>query len=264
MIHEHDFFLAPRSLYVSHYRTAAANGRCVVVLPPLFEELARTRKVLVSVARALAQKDLHLVRFDYRGTGLSGGSFTDFSPAEAEADVDAVLAYCASQGLTKIELLGFRFGGYLALRRLLKADAPQIRALVWEPIVDLGAYFGEMLRQEMTNQVVGGGESRPDRDALVRKLESDGELLVDGYRVSRDTYRGFAGAPAVAFADLQPAASRVKLLWWDRKKAVSECEAAGVPAALVDGIKFSWKHIRYLEPRPEPLMAATTAFFEQS
>src|SRR5262245_42610021 len=59
-------------IFVSHHRSAGTTF--AVLAPPLFEEHARTRKVIVNLARELAATGIDAVRFDYPGTGLSEGA----------------------------------------------------------------------------------------------------------------------------------------------------------------------------------------------
>ena len=84
-------------------------------------------RVLHEAARALTRIGVAVVRFDYRGVGLSAGTFTD-GPAEAD-DVRAVLDRL-NAGYPDLPLwaLGYSFGAWVATTA--GARDPRVGALV--------------------------------------------------------------------------------------------------------------------------------------
>jgi glycosyltransferase involved in cell wall biosynthesis/pimeloyl-ACP methyl ester carboxylesterase len=251
---EEEMFLdGDQPLFVSHHR--AAGHEFVVIVPPLFEEQARTRKVLVNLARDLARNRVNAVRFDYGSTGLSGGAYHEFTIERAFASLDRVIAYCQGQGAQRIHLVGFRFGGFLALS--LRRDAPVSRRIVWEPILNLSAYLQEMLRIEVSNQMFTFGEVRATREDLLRLLRGGQSILIDGYRVSPTVAREIEASAAIDVQGLAPLKGKTTFVFWDNKKLHATVTAADLTSLWVAGVRFSWKNIRTLEPRNNDLLGQT-------
>lgn len=93
------------------YFPAAAAGPGVLLL----HQCNRQRKVWDDLARQLAAAGLHVLTFDYRGFGESGGDrFEGLRPDEAQriqrelwpGDIDAALAYLAAQPGVKKDTIG--------------------------------------------------------------------------------------------------------------------------------------------------------------
>jgi pimeloyl-ACP methyl ester carboxylesterase len=253
-LREDELFLGPgERTFVTHYR--AAGNAFTVVAPPLFEEAARTRKVLVNVARDLAAAGIDAVRFDYPGTGLSAGSTEELTLTGAFDALRDAVAHCHRLGAAQVHLLGFRFGAYLALTAA--SQLPRSRLIVWEPVLDLAAYFQDLLKIEMSNQLVTFGKVRRGREQLLATLRGGQGILVDGNRVCPGLHREMEAAPAIDLAALAPFKDRLTLHFWDSKKLHETASRAGLRSALVGDVKFSWKHIRTLEPRSDALFRET-------
>lgn len=252
--HEDELFLGPdERIFATHHRGAGATF--VIVAPPLFEEHARTRKVLVNMARELAAGGIDAIRFDYPGTGLSAGSTDELTLARAGGALRSAVAYARAQGASRVHLLGFRFGAYLAIA--CAREVPDARLVVWEPVLDLRAHFDELLRVELSNQLVTFGSVRRTREQLVAQLAAGEAVLVDGNRVSPALHRELASAPAIDIAELAAMADRTIVLCWENRKLQDAARHRGVRTAFLDDVRFSWRHIRTLEPRSRTLFALT-------
>jgi hypothetical protein len=96
-------------------------------------------KVVTTVARALNELGLPVLRFNYRGVGASEGVFDD-----GRGETDDVLAVVA-EGQRRwpsaaIWLAGFSFGGAVALRAAARLQPPPAQLLTIAPALD--RYFG--------------------------------------------------------------------------------------------------------------------------
>jgi pimeloyl-ACP methyl ester carboxylesterase len=91
----------------------------------------------------LAAAGLHVLRFDYSGTGDSEGDSADVSLAQWTRDIaTAVEEIRDISGVRRISLVGMRLGAALALRAAGDAD---IRELVlWEPVVSGTEYLNSL------------------------------------------------------------------------------------------------------------------------
>jgi alpha-beta hydrolase superfamily lysophospholipase len=151
------FFFGPdhARLYGYHPPATGFSTRGVVVCAPWGSEYQFAHRSLLTLARHLAGSGLHVLRFDYAGTGDSLGASTD---ADLDAWVEDVLAATeelrAVAGVERFDLVGLRLGAAVAARampRTVDAD----RVVLWDPIIDGGRFIRE----------VGG--VRPLRDGAV-------------------------------------------------------------------------------------------------
>ena len=130
---------AARPLYAAlHAAPGAEVG--VLMLPPLLHEQPRSRRVLVEVASRLAEAGLPCLRFDYYGTGESGGAGDEHDFASIHADLDVALAALQAQAaVARVVVLAWRAS---ILPACAWADAhPEVAALAgWEPVVDGAAW----------------------------------------------------------------------------------------------------------------------------
>ena len=82
-------------------------------------------KVVSTLARAFLELGLHTLRFNFRGTGASEGSF-DHGEGES-ADLMAVLAWLrVHRPQDELWLAGFSFGGYVAVHSAEAAGAARL------------------------------------------------------------------------------------------------------------------------------------------
>lgn len=115
-----------------HEPAGPARGG-VVLCPPLFGEQLAARPLYRAVGRALAEQGLLALRFDYEGTGDSGGPQT--GPGRLEAWLDGVAdAAATARELSRgpVALVGVRSGALIAAaaaERRTDADA----IALWDP-----------------------------------------------------------------------------------------------------------------------------------
>ncbi len=132
-------------LGVYHPPAAAEDRRAAVLLCyPLGHEYVRCHRTFRRFADTLARAGYHVLRFDYRGTGDSGGAFADSDAGQWQEDIhtaaDELLAMSAA---TEINLVGLRLGASLAAHAV--ADGLDVAHLVlWDPVLS-GADFLEGL-----------------------------------------------------------------------------------------------------------------------
>jgi len=250
---ERDITIGRDGIHATHYR---ADGRQFVVLaPPLFEEDARLRKVLVNLSRFLCDAGYDVLRFDYYGTGFSQGHYTDVTLERTRQNLDDALEYCQSTGAERVHLIGVRFGGYLALRSLDNKSVD--RVVAWEPVMNPATYIKEVLRSEVATQMLIYGEVQQNREQLVKSMRSSGRLYVEGYLISSDLFNqlsdGQAIIPGETFADT----GKIAFVYWQSRREHKKWSSGGVRSHWVDGVRFGFNHIRYMEPRSDSLYRQT-------
>ena len=64
---------ASHRLYAALHAVPGTPTTGIVLVPPLLHELPRTRRFLTEIASELAKTGLPSLRFDFQGTGDSGG-----------------------------------------------------------------------------------------------------------------------------------------------------------------------------------------------
>ncbi len=128
---------AERPLFAVYSAASGKRQRRAAVLCAAFgEEYGRTHRTARLLAQRLASSGAEVLRFDYYGTGDSGGRDEEF--AMHGAVDDAVVAVAEARelgGVRRVTLIGLREGAAAALRAA--AVAPGVdRLVLWDPVLD--------------------------------------------------------------------------------------------------------------------------------
>jgi uncharacterized protein len=120
------------------YEPAGASStaqRAAILCYPWGAEYLYAHRTLRQLALKLSRVGFHTLRFDYYGTGDSGGEAVDTDLAGCEADLETAIEELTEiSGLAKVTVIGLRLGGAIAARVALRCSV--IEALVlWDPIV---------------------------------------------------------------------------------------------------------------------------------
>lgn len=104
------------------------------------------------LAVMLARAGLHVLRFDYSGTGDSSGATSETSLAQWREDVQAAVDELKSlAGIRRVSLVGMRLGATLALR--VTTTGVRVRDMVlWDPVVS-GADYVQSLEMLETRRL---------------------------------------------------------------------------------------------------------------
>lgn len=127
-----------RSLFAIHEPAAETGGRlrAAVICNPWGEEYTCAHRSLRHLASRLTRCGVHVLRFDYHGTGDSGGDESDVDLAGLESDIgQAVEAAQDVTGARQITLIGLRLGANLAVRVASRARAEVNALVVWDPLL---------------------------------------------------------------------------------------------------------------------------------
>lgn len=182
-----------RHLYAVLHPSAVPGARLgVLLVPPLFHEQPRSRRLLVEVAAGLAAIGLPSMRFDFFGTADSAGSCDqlDFDSMCLDLDV-AMRALQAESGVAQVAVLAWR-GGALPLARWLRQGAAPARVVLWEPVLDGAQWLRDLERQDAAERCSA------DRYRVVRPLvDAAGDSQLMGVAVSPRLRSDIAGARLV-------------------------------------------------------------------
>src|SRR6476620_4539460 len=122
-------------LYAMAHR---AEGNCkgvVVIVGPFAEEKKAAQRALVAASRAFAGAGFDVLRFDLRGTGDSGGEFSQADVAAWLNDLRDVVSAAREMSVdVPLTLLGLRFGGALAWLAACEESLQIDNLVLWEPV----------------------------------------------------------------------------------------------------------------------------------
>lgn len=120
---------------------AGATG--AVIVPPVGYDSWTSHRTLRTLAERLAENGCFALRFDFDGTGDSAGDQWD--PARLEtwtAGVAHAADALRERGVTRLVVIGLRFGGTLALTQGAAVGADAVVA--WAPVVKGRRYVREL------------------------------------------------------------------------------------------------------------------------
>ena len=131
---------------ILHLPKNATNPPLVVICPGFAGSKIGKHRVFVSIAEALTKKGVAVLRFDYRGSGDSEGSFSELTIDSQVSDVIEVVEFIKrgkySLDASRIGLLGRSLGGMIATLAASKLEnikcmtlwAPVFSASCWKPL----------------------------------------------------------------------------------------------------------------------------------
>ena len=155
----------------------------VVIAAPDGEEHAWAARTLVTVARALAHHGSMVYRFDHLGQGESDGEYETTTVPSRLADLDAAVQLAHRRTRQKPIVLGVRLGATLALAAVIRGT-PLGGLVVWEPVVDAAQYVHQLLRVNVSTQMVALGRIERDRSDLIADARRGGIISVNGFGLS--------------------------------------------------------------------------------
>jgi alpha/beta superfamily hydrolase len=140
-------------------RAAASQPRAVLACYPIAGEYMRAHRAFRQLTTLLTRKGVHVMRFDYFGTGDSLGDFDDASVARWRADIGAASAELRElSGASHVAAVGLRLGATMAL--LASEELPEIdQVVLWDPIVDGAAYVRELESKHVEEQTGRRGDA---------------------------------------------------------------------------------------------------------
>ena len=129
-----------------HPSPAVQSQKAVLICPPTFVDFYRTHQIVRETAIQLNNRGYDVFRFDFQGTGDSGGSLKNTSLKEwIENIVSATHELIDITGIKKINVIGIRFSAALALLALANKEIEHVsRLLLWDPIISGEGYIKEL------------------------------------------------------------------------------------------------------------------------
>jgi len=143
------FFFGPldHRLYGVYHPPANSQRHSsqVLLCPPFGQEAVRTHRLQRLLAEHLTRQGVHVMRFDYFGTGESAGADQEGTLTRWRDDI--LMAHAELTLRTRAQhttWLGTRLGATLAIMASELCDQPPDRLILWEPILNGPAYLKEL------------------------------------------------------------------------------------------------------------------------
>lgn len=156
-----------RQLYASLHRAAVAGPRLgVLFAAPLFHEQPRSRRLLAEMASGFAAMGLPSLRFDFFGTGDSGGGSdqVDFTSMCADLTL-AARALRVETGVERVVVIAWRAAALPVARWIREGGDPAV-VVLWEPIADGAGWLADLQRADAAERN-SASRYRPDHSGVV-------------------------------------------------------------------------------------------------
>jgi pimeloyl-ACP methyl ester carboxylesterase len=141
------FGSSERPLFGVYHPPKAKQARKtgIVLCYPMGQEYMRSHRAFRQLAMGLQRAGFHVLRFDYSGTGDSGGEGGEGTLARWTEDVaTAIDELKETAEVGRVSLVGLRLGA--ALAALAAAPRSDVEAVVmWDPVVNGRSYLEEQL-----------------------------------------------------------------------------------------------------------------------
>lgn len=184
------------TLHRPHPDLSAGIG--LVMCPPWLQEHQFAHPVLVALARFLQERGVAVLRFDYVGSGDSGGDPAAVTESSMIADALTALGVLRRAVRGRVGAMGVRAGA--AIARLAASRADDSFLVLVAPVLDVRAYAAELLRAKLSQQTVQTGQVTLTRAMMQERLESGQPLEVYGYPLSAPLYADACARGAVDLA----------------------------------------------------------------
>jgi uncharacterized protein len=162
----------------------AARNAAVVLCHPLGHEYLRAHRAFRNLAVALAGQGFHVLRFDYFGSGDSGGNAEQATVKRCVSDLASAIQELKDiSGASKVSLIGLRLGATFAAHVASNRNDIE-RLLLWDPVLDGKVYLDDLqsLQREWLLDRLGTSKA-------VDKSELIGFALTDAMRADLESTR---------------------------------------------------------------------------
>lgn len=204
------------------------SQHCVLVVPPLFEEMNRCRPLSGHLAKCLAASGITVETFDYSNTGDSSGDFVDANFDSWWREV-AQIYQALKDNYRRVSIVAIRSAALTLMHWLQSSEVNVDDILLLAPVAD-GSEITHTLIKTTQAQMLFAGKRQSETE-IRQTLQTAGSYEFSGYEVSQDL---FAALEAVSLTSAnRTVCNRFALLSWSRS------DSANLPAPLqgllVDG-----------------------------
>jgi exosortase A-associated hydrolase 2 len=233
------------------HKPAAASGTAVLIVPPLAEEMNKSRKMLAQVAQGLAARGRAALIVDLFGTGDSEGEFRDAQRSCWKSDLAAGADWSASLGWPVRSMLATRVGCILAGEMARERDLALERTVFWQPTGSASRWLDQFLRLRVAASMVDSAS--PETVAALRARLRAGEVIeVAGYEITSELAAALDGAQLAPNIGAQLGAVR-----WMEVVRSADAAVPGASTALIDAARAQGRSVDVETFVGEPFWAST-------
>ena len=160
----------------------ANSKKAVVFIPPIVEELNRSKRMYVLCARLLANIGIDAFCFDYAGTGDSGGEYELIEFEELCSNLVDVYEFVQNTGFQKISFVTLRFGALLTANTVSENNLVLDKCVFWDPIEKGEVFVRQQIRIKIAAAMSEG--SKITTKSILADVSEQGYLEVGGYHLS--------------------------------------------------------------------------------
>jgi exosortase A-associated hydrolase 2 len=164
-------------------QTTLAVKKDAIFIPPFTDEMNKSRRSAVLLARALARHGVGTLIIDLYGTGDSNGEFVNARWDIWQQDIKCAAQWLQQQGNEILNLVGLRMGALLAMDCIEHLDATIEKVVLWQPIISGKSMMTQFLRLRSTASAMISGKKESVQD-LRNLLEQGHSIEVAGYELA--------------------------------------------------------------------------------
>jgi hypothetical protein len=145
----HPYFLEKenKQLFACYYEPDQLSTKAVLLIYPIGQEYVRCHRAYHQIAITLADQGIHVLKFDFSGTGDSSANLDEIVLDDWLQDIRlAFEELVAVSGDTRPAIFAARLACLLAVKAF--ADTPSGRHVWLDPVLDAGAYLMSLQTQQ--------------------------------------------------------------------------------------------------------------------
>lgn len=145
----------------------------------------KSRRMVAQQSKVFTENGFSVLQIDLYGCGDSSGDFKNASWEIWKRDVFHAVNWIKHHGPTPIKLWGLRLGCLLALDFVIDTQEPLHEIVLWNPLINGGAFLTQFLRLKVASQLTGDNTNEGAGTSVLRKKIMNGETLeIAGYEIS--------------------------------------------------------------------------------
>lgn len=137
-------------------------------------------------ARLLANSGMHVICFDYSGTGDSSGEWGQFSCSDWVNDLKTVYQY-ASDITAKVSFIALRFGCLILADTILKERLHANKCIFWDPVESGESLTRQLIRMKIAATMADAAKKISSQE-VTQSMQSEGFLESAGYRITSSMF----------------------------------------------------------------------------
>lgn len=216
--------------------------QAILHVPAFAEEMNKSRHMVASQAKILAEQGYAVLVFDLFGTGDSVGDFGEATWELWLANIADAVNWLKQQGAQSVNLWGLRLGALLAID-FISRNPGEIRCLAaWQPVLKGDTYVTQFLRLRIAATMMNRALPPEKTNDLIKQLLQGHVLEVAGYRLHPDLIKPLImlEVDALALKDLKVikmfeiiAAEQAMPIKSSTQQLLTKLTVIGVDASLV-------------------------------